>query len=187
MKNDGQGPKSRPLATLLATFCKFRFANFDEGALPLWQEWRDCTSTKYNGLAGSGAVLDPDIICIDDCPTRSCRAPPRSGRGGRRFKSCHSDQNSPDKSASSKSHEDRLRFTGTVMGTETPAALWPEPRRFPPPWSVEEQEACFVVRDHKASSLPMSISRTSRVVPFALVALRSAANIARLPDLLIKT
>jgi len=21
------------------------------------------------------------------------------------------------------------------------------PRRFPPPWSVEEQEACFVVRD----------------------------------------
>jgi len=23
-----------------------------------------------------------------------------------------------------------------------------EPRHFPPPWSVEEQEACFVVRDH---------------------------------------
>jgi hypothetical protein len=23
-----------------------------------------------------------------------------------------------------------------------------EPRRFPPPWSVEEQAACFVVRDH---------------------------------------
>jgi hypothetical protein len=22
------------------------------------------------------------------------------------------------------------------------------PRRFPPPWSVEELEACFVVRDH---------------------------------------
>jgi hypothetical protein len=22
-------------------------------------------------------------------------------------------------------------------------------RRFPPPWSVEEQAACFVVRDHK--------------------------------------
>jgi hypothetical protein len=22
------------------------------------------------------------------------------------------------------------------------------PRRFPPPWSVEEQPACFVVRDH---------------------------------------
>jgi len=24
----------------------------------------------------------------------------------------------------------------------------PAERRFPPPWSVEEQAACFVVRDH---------------------------------------
>jgi len=23
----------------------------------------------------------------------------------------------------------------------------PEPRRFPPPWSIEEQAACFTVRD----------------------------------------
>jgi hypothetical protein len=27
------------------------------------------------------------------------------------------------------------------------------PRRFPPPWSVEEQEACFVVRDHDGQAL----------------------------------
>jgi hypothetical protein len=26
-------------------------------------------------------------------------------------------------------------------------------RRFPPPWSVEEQEACFVVRDHNGQQL----------------------------------
>src|SRR5215470_1461459 len=26
-------------------------------------------------------------------------------------------------------------------------------RRFPPPWSVEEQEACFVVRDHNKQAL----------------------------------
>jgi hypothetical protein len=26
-------------------------------------------------------------------------------------------------------------------------------RRFPPPWSVEEQEACFVVRDHSGHAL----------------------------------
>jgi hypothetical protein len=26
-------------------------------------------------------------------------------------------------------------------------------RRFPPPWSVEEQEACFVVRDHEGQAL----------------------------------
>jgi len=26
-------------------------------------------------------------------------------------------------------------------------------RRFPPPWTVEEQEACFVVRDHSGQAL----------------------------------
>ena len=34
-------------------------------------------------------------------------------------------------------------------------------RRFPPPWSVEEQEVCFVVRDRGAWGLA-SISRMSR-------------------------
>jgi hypothetical protein len=28
-----------------------------------------------------------------------------------------------------------------------------DPRRFPPPWSVEEQEARFVVRDHNGQQL----------------------------------
>jgi hypothetical protein len=27
------------------------------------------------------------------------------------------------------------------------------PRRFPPPWFVEELEACFVVRDHSGRQL----------------------------------
>jgi hypothetical protein len=26
-------------------------------------------------------------------------------------------------------------------------------RRLPPPWSVEEQDACFVVRDHNGQAL----------------------------------
>ena len=26
-------------------------------------------------------------------------------------------------------------------------------RRFPPPWSVEEQPVCFVVRDHNGQAL----------------------------------
>jgi hypothetical protein len=26
-------------------------------------------------------------------------------------------------------------------------------RRFPPPWSAEEQDACFVVRDHNGQAL----------------------------------
>src|ERR1700747_2044632 len=33
------------------------------------------------------------------------------------------------------------------------AAVREIPRRFPPPWSVEEQAACFVVRDHTAARL----------------------------------
>ena len=27
------------------------------------------------------------------------------------------------------------------------------PRRFPPPWSTEELEACFVARDHSGQAL----------------------------------
>jgi hypothetical protein len=30
---------------------------------------------------------------------------------------------------------------------------FPLPRRFPPPWSVEETEACFIVRDGKTGTL----------------------------------
>jgi hypothetical protein len=37
-----------------------------------------------------------------------------------------------------------------------------EARRFPPPWSVEEQEACFTVRDADGQALATSISRTPR-------------------------
>jgi hypothetical protein len=38
--------------------------------------------------------------------------------------------------------------------------LSPE-RRFPPPWSVDELEACFVVIDNAGKSWRMSISRMS--------------------------
>jgi len=27
------------------------------------------------------------------------------------------------------------------------------PRRFPPPWSIEESSACFIVRDHDKQAL----------------------------------
>jgi len=27
------------------------------------------------------------------------------------------------------------------------------PRRFPPPWTVEETDACFIVRDHNGRTL----------------------------------
>jgi hypothetical protein len=35
-------------------------------------------------------------------------------------------------------------------------------RRFPPPWSVEALEECFIVRDANGQALASSISRGSR-------------------------
>jgi hypothetical protein len=32
-------------------------------------------------------------------------------------------------------------------------------RRFPPPWSVEEQSACFVMRDHNGQALSYIIMK----------------------------
>jgi hypothetical protein len=33
------------------------------------------------------------------------------------------------------------------------AGLMTETRRFPPPWTVEETDACFIVRDHNGQAL----------------------------------
>jgi len=51
-------------------------------------------------------------------------------------------------------------------------------RRFPPPWSVEEQAACFVVRDHNGQQLvsgKLVATRLDRSVPSA-VGSRSTDN-----------
>jgi hypothetical protein len=54
-------------------------------------------------------------------------------------------------------------------------------RRFPPPWSVEEQAACFVVRDHNGQALASAAKLLTRDE-----ARRIAANIVKLPGLLRK-
>ena len=64
------------------------------------------------------------------------------------------------------------------------------PRRFPPPSSVKEQPACFVVRDHNGQQLAYVYfeeepgRRSAAKLLTKDEARRIATNFARLPELL---
>ena len=60
----------------------------------------------------------------------------------------------------------------------------PEPRRFPPPWSVEEQDRYYAVRDHDGQQLAYVYFDDPRAATTPLTrdeARRIAANVAKLP------
>jgi hypothetical protein len=80
----------------------------------------------------------------------------------------------------------------SLMSDESIAVIAPDSRRFPPPWSVEDTGAAFVVKDTSGQKLGYFYyeeepgRRSAAKMLTKDEALRIAANVAKLPGLLRK-
>jgi hypothetical protein len=92
--------------------------------------------------------------------------------------------------AAAGSRRARLSVAGAAS---TLTRTVPLPRRFPPPWSVEETAPCFIVRDANGQALAFvnCEDEPGRRATGKLLtrdeALRIAANIAKLPQALSRS
>jgi hypothetical protein len=80
----------------------------------------------------------------------------------------------------------------SLMGEES-AVVALDCRHFPPPWVVEEQSVCFVVKDHSGQALGYFYfeeepgRRSAAKVLTKDEARQIAANFTKLPELLLDT
>src|SRR5262249_45601357 len=122
-------PSTAPIISIADANARMLSRSF---ALPLQRSYRTLAAVS-SGRAGNrleiraeqivpliGSTNGPRTSRKSTHFQRGHRDTPRSGRGGRRFKSCHSDQRNPGNIGISYNCPKRFRFSGTVIGTETP-------------------------------------------------------------------